>query len=118
MTLKEENDNDDTAADRESESSLVELSFFVKNQKLFNLACVEQLGSLKRSQTRARHSSADGEGIKEAIAGLEAQLVVTTRNAKGQQCHDDNDCVTLAIRNWQDDNCAAELHVQDNKDGT
>ena len=118
LILKEENDNDDTAADRENESSLVGLSFFVKNQKLFDLACVEQLGSLKRSQTRARHSSADGEGIKEAIVGLEAQLVVTTRNAKGQQCHDDNDCVTLAIRNWQDDNCAAELHVQDNKDGT
>ena len=89
----------------------------MKNQKLFDLAYREQIGSLKSTQTRAQQSSADGKGINEAIVGLEAQLVVTTRNAEGQQCHDDYDSVSLEIRNRQGDNCAAEVQVQDNKDG-
>ena len=93
---------------------------FVKNQKLFDLVSVEQIGSLKDylTQTRAQQSSADGERLNEAIVGLEAQLVVTTRNKECQQCYDNDDCVTLEIRNRQGDNCAAELQIQDNKDGT
>ena len=61
---------------------------------------------------------ADGEGIREAIVGLEAQLTVTTRKAEGQPYHDDYDGVTLEISNRQGDNCAAEVQVQDNKDGS
>ena len=91
---------------------------FVKNHKLFDLVSVEQIGSLKERQTRAQQSSADGKGISEAIVGLEAQLVVTTRNKKCQQCYDNNDCVTLEIKNRQGENCAAEVQVQDKKDGT
>ena len=90
----------------------------MKNQKLFDLAYREQIGSLKSTQTRAQQSSADGKGINEAIVGLEAQLVVTTRNAEGQQCHDDYDSVSLEIRNRQGHNWAAEVQVHDNKDGT
>ena len=88
---------------------------FVKNHKLFDLVSPEQIGSL---EARAEQSSADGKGISEAIVGLEAQLAVTTRNKKCQQCYDNNDCVTLEVRNRQGDNCAAEVQVQDNKDGT
>ena len=116
IILREENSKEETVTDRENERFLARLSF-VKNQKLFDLACREQIGSLKSTQTRAQQSSADGKGIKEAIVGLEAQLVVTTRNAEGQQCHDDYDSVSLEIRNRQGDNCAAEVQVQDNKDG-
>ena len=117
IILREENSKEETVTDRENERFLARLSF-VKNQKLFDLACGEQIGSLKSTQTRAQQSSADGKGINEAIVGLEAQLVVTTRNAEGQQCHDDYDSVSLEIRNRQGDNCAAEMQVQDNKDGT
>ena len=118
IILREENSKEETVTDRENESFLARLSF-VKNQKLFDLACGEQIGSLKSTQTRAQQSSADGKGINEAIVGLEAQLVVTTRNTEGQQCHDDYDSiVSLEIRNRQGDNCAAEVQVQDNKDGT
>ena len=117
IILREENSKEETVTDRENERFLARLSF-VKNQKLFDLACGEQIGSLKSTQTRAQQSSADGKGINEAIVGLEAQLVVTTRNAEGQQCHDDYDSVSLEIRNRQGDNCAAEVQVQDNKDGT
>ena len=92
---------------------------FVKNQKLFDLASVEQIGSLNYlTLNRAQQSSAHGKGISEAIVGLEAQLVVTTRNTEGQQYHEDYDSVTMEIRNRQGDNCAAEVQVQDNKDGT
>ena len=92
--------------------------YFVKSHKLFDLVSVEQIGSLKESQTRAQQSRADGKGISEAIVGLEAQLVVTTRNRKCQPCYDNNDCVTLEVRNRQGDSCTAEVQVQDNKDGT
>ena len=117
IILREENSKEETVTDRENESFLARLSF-VKNQKLFDLACVEQIGSLKSTQTKAQQSSADGKGISEAIVGLEALLVVTTRNGEGQQYHDDYDYVTLEIRNRQGENCAAEVQVQDNKDGT
>ena len=88
---------------------------FVENHKLFDLVSVEQIGSL---ETKAQQSGADGKGISEAIVGLEAQLVVTTRNKKCRSSYDNNDYVTLEISNRQGDNCAAEVQVQDNKDGT
>ena len=112
--LKEENYPEDSDRDDDFFQEL----YFMKNHKLFDLVSVEQIGSLKESQTRAQQSSADGKGISEAIVGLEAQLVVTTRNKKCQPCYDKNDCVTLEISNRQGDNCAAEVQIQDNKDGT
>ena len=93
---------------------------FVKNHKLFDLVSAEQIGSLKDflTQTKAQKSSAEGKKINEATFGLEAQLVVTTRNKKCQQCYDNDDCVTLEVRNRQGENCATEVQVQDNKDGS
>ena len=112
--LKEENFQEDSDRD----GGFFREFYFVTNHKLLDLVSVEQIGSLRESQTRAQQSSPDGKRISEAIVGLEAQLVVTTRNKKCQQCYDNNDCVTLEIRNRQGDNCAAEVQVQDNKDGT
>ncbi|CAH3045026.1 unnamed protein product, partial [Porites lobata] len=112
--LKEENYQEESDRD----DGLYQELFFVKNHKLFDLVSLEQIGSLKESQARGQQSSADGKGISEAIVGLEAQLVVTTRNKKCQQCYDNNDCVTLEVRNHEGDNCAAEVQVQDNKDGS
>ena len=112
--LKEENYQEDSDRD----DGFFREFYFVKNHKLFNLVSVEQIGSLKESQTRAQQSSADGKGISEAIVGLEAQLVVTKRNKKCQQCYYNNDCVTLEVRNRQGENWATEVQVQDNKDGT
>ena len=114
--FKDENINHDDTA--KCERSFPRLCF-VKNQKLSDLASLEQIGSLNYlTLTRAQQSSADGKGIREAIVGLEAQLIVTTRNAEGQQIHDEYDSVTLEISNRQSDNCAADVQVQDNKDGT
>ena len=114
--LKEENYREDSDRD----DGFFQELHFVQNHKLFYLVLAEQIGSLKDylTQTRAQQSSADGKGISDAIVGLEAQLVVTTRNKKCQPCYDNNDCVTLEISNRQGDDCAAEVQVQDNKDGT
>ena len=112
--LKEENYQEDSDRD----DDFFQEFYFVRNHKLFDLVSADQIGSLKESQTRAQQSSADGKGISEAIVGLEAQLVVTTRNKECRQCYDNNDCVTLEVRNREGDNCAAEVQVQDNKDGT
>ena len=112
--VKEENYQEDSDRD----DGFFQELYFVKNHILFDFVSVEQIGSLKETQTRAQQSSADGKGISEAIGGLEAQLVVTTRNRKCQQCYDNNDFVTLEVRNGEDENCAAEVQVQDNKDGT
>ena len=112
--LKEENYQDDSNRD----DDFFQEFDFVENHKLFDLVSVEQIGSLKESQTRAQQSSADGKGISEVIVGLEAQLVVTTRNKKCEQCYDNDDFVTLEVRNPEGENCAAEVKVQDNKDGT
>ena len=113
--FKDENNHND-AADCESKS--FPRPYFVKNQKLFDLASVEQIGSLNLTLTRAQQSSAHGKGISEAIIGLESQLIVTTRNAEGQQYHDDYDSVTMEISNRQGDNCVADVQVHDNKDGS
>ena len=115
--LKEEKNQEEG---NDSDDCPFEKFDFVKNHKLFDLVSAEQIGSLKDylTQTEAQQSSADGKGISEAIVGLEEQLVVTTRNKKCQQCYDNNDCVTMEVSNRQDDNCAAEVQVQDNKNGT
>ena len=112
--LKEENYREDSDRD----DGFFQELYFVQNHKLFDLIRADQIGSLKERQTRAQQSRADGKGISEAIVGLEAQLVVTTRNKKCQQCYDNNDCVTLEVTNRQGENCATEVQVQDNKDGT
>ena len=64
IILTEENSKEETITDRENERFSARLSF-VKNQKLFDLACGEQIGSLKSTQTRAQQSN--GKGINEAI---------------------------------------------------
>ena len=114
--IKEENYREDSDGD----DGFFQELHFVLNHKLFCLVRAEQIGSLKDylTKTRAQQSSADGKGISQAIVGLEAQLVVTTRNKECQSSYDNNDCVTLEISNRQGDNCAAEVQVQDNKDGT
>ena len=91
----------------------------MKNQKVFDLVRVQEIGFLKSKQSiEAQQSSADGKGISEAVVGLEAQLVVTTRNAVGQQCYSNDDNVKLEVTNRHGDNSAAEVQVQDNKDGS
>ena len=93
---------------------------FIENGALMHKTNYEGIGTFRTclSQTKADQSCASQKGISEATVGLEAQTVVTTRNAQGRQCYEQRDCVTVEIRNRQGHNCATEAQVQDNKDGT
>ena len=75
------------------------------------------VGSFFVTKTKSRKSRAEGKGITEVTVGLEAQFVLTTRNAENEQCYEQCDIVTVKIRNGDDRECATEAQVQDNKDG-
>jgi len=93
---------------------------FEENEKLLEKATTEGIGSFQTffSKTEAYQSNAEGNGINEFIVGLEAQFVLTTRNAEGEQCYEARDCVTVKMRNREGQDCASKVRVQDNKDGS
>ena len=93
---------------------------FEENETLMDKANTEGIGSLKTLAkiTSAHQSSAEGKGITEAVVGIEAQILLTTRNVEGEQHYEERDCVTMQIRNRQGHDCAIIPRVQDNKNGT
>ena len=93
---------------------------FVENNTLEEIVSNKGFGSFKTffSKTSAQQSHAHGKGISEATVGREAQIVVTTKNAKGEQCYEEHNCVTVEIRNRQGHDRATKAQVQDNKYGT
>ena len=93
---------------------------FFANKSLTAKANSEGVGSLEQiiSQTKSSNSKAEGKGITEVTVGLEAQFVLTTRNAENEQCYEQCDIVTVEIRNDDGRECATEAQVQDNKDGS
>ena len=95
-----------------------EVFLIVKNQEWLVQAAAGQIGAVLFSDTRPQNSIAEGTGIREATVGLEAKMILSTKNAQGEQCYEERDCVTVEIRNRQGHNCATKAQVQDNKDGT
>ena len=93
---------------------------FFPNKLLMAKTNSEGVGSLKQiiSQTKSRNSKAEGKGITEVTVGLEAQFVLTTRNAENEQCYEQCDIITVEIKNDNDRECATEAQVQDIKDGS
>ena len=93
---------------------------FKENESLMRKANSEGICSFETflSKTIAKQSSIEEKSNTEATVGLEAQIVVTTRNAQGEQCYEERDCVTVEITNRQGHDCATQAQVQDNKDGT
>ena len=93
---------------------------FMRNQKLLDRTCSQKIGFLETfpTCTRPSQSSATGKGISETVTGLEANFVVTTRNAKGEQHYENGDCVTVEIRNQQGYDCGTEIRIRDEKDGS
>ena len=93
---------------------------FEENEKLLERATTEGIGSFQTffSKTEAHQSNVEGNGTTEVIVGLEAQFVLTTRNAEGEQCYEARDCVTVEMRNREGQDCASKARVQDNKDGS
>ena len=93
---------------------------FFPNKLLMAKTNSEGVGSLKQliSRTKSRNSKAEGKGITEVTVGLEAQFVLTTRNAENEQCYQQCDIVSVEITNDDGRECATEAQVQDNKDGS
>ena len=93
---------------------------FVENETLMNKTNAEGVGSFKSflSKTEAHQSSAEGKGITEAIVGLKAQFVLTTRNTEREQCYEERDHVTVEIKNRDGYDCTTKARVQDNKNGS
>ena len=93
---------------------------FKENESLMRKANSEGICSFETflSKTIAKRSSVEEKSNTEATVGLEALIVVTTRNAQGEQCYEQRDCVTVEITNRQGHDCANKAQVQDNKDGT
>ena len=93
---------------------------FVENETLMEKINTEGIGSFKtfHSKTSAHQSRNEGKGISEATVALEANFVLITRNAEGEQCYEERDCVTVEIRNQQGHDCATKARVQDNKNGS
>jgi len=93
---------------------------FEENENLLEKATTEGIGSFQTffSKTEAHQSNAEGNGITEVIVGLEAQFVLKTRNAEGQQCYEARDCVTVKMRIREGQDCASKVRIQDNKDGS
>ncbi|XP_044175633.1 E3 ubiquitin-protein ligase TRIM71-like [Acropora millepora] len=90
---------------------------FERNEELFNYVHAEQLGVLKRI-TNLKESTVEGKGISEGTVGLLAEIVVITRNIKGEQVYDQNNRVTMEIRNDEGLDCSTKPQIHDNKDGS
>ncbi|XP_027048567.1 E3 ubiquitin-protein ligase TRIM71-like [Pocillopora damicornis] len=91
---------------------------FVRNQRLFDHVWTDRIGFVKVLPTSPTESSASGKGISKPTIGLEANIMLTTRNAKGEQCYEERDYVTVEIKNQEGRDCATETRVLDNKDGS
>ena len=92
---------------------------FVPNVKMLKTVNTEEIGTLKiLQQSEASQSVAEGKGLEEGTVGVEAQFVLTTRNAEGEQCYNQHDRVTVEMRDEQGPECATEVRINDNKDGS
>ena len=91
---------------------------FVENQKMLDTVSTEEIGTLQMpQQTKASQSIAEGKGLEDVIDNCEAQFILTTRNAEGRQCYNERDNVTVEIRDERGCEYAAEVRINDNKDG-
>ena len=93
---------------------------FKQNKILLDSLNSDGIGTFQTFMTNtcAHQSTAEGEGISEASVGLESNFLLTTRNAEGEQCYNESDCVTVEIKNKRDDDCATEVRLKDEKDGS
>ena len=93
---------------------------FKPNETLLDNLISNGIGSFETfvTNTCAHQSTAEGKGLSEASVGLESNFLLTTRNAEGEHCYNECDCVTVEIKNQQGHDCATEVHVKDEKDGS
>ena len=91
---------------------------FAENSSLPSNLTTRGIGCLGTTHTDRVQSTAEGKGLNEAVTGLEAQLVVTTRNSKGDVCYSSVDRVAVLIKRRGDEDPVENVQIQDNKNGT
>ena len=93
---------------------------FKENKTLLDSLNSDGIGTFQTfmANTCVHQSTVEGEGICEASVGLESNFLLTTRNAEGEQCYNESDCVTVEIKNQRDHDCATEVRLKDEKDGS
>ena len=112
--FREESQQEDTV-DLDGEN-VIDFAF-ERNEELFNDVHAKGLGFFI-GKTEPKESTVEGKGISEGTVGLIAEIVVITRNIKGEQVYDQNNRVTLEIRNHDGHNCSTKPQIHDNKDGS
>ena len=91
---------------------------FVENQKMLDVVNGEEIGFLEEGyRTKAKESLAKGKGLKEGTVGRKAQFNLITRNAGGKKVYNEEDLVTVEIKDEQEQECVTEVRIDDNKDG-
>ena len=91
---------------------------FVENQKMLDVFNGEEIGFLKEGYgTKAKESLAKGEGLKEGTVARKARFNLITRNVERKQWYDEQDRVTVEIKDEQERECVTELRIDDKKDG-
>ena len=73
------------------------------------------LGEVVVSTTDPLQSVAEGKGLKEAEAGREASLTITTKNSEGQQCYNEIDQIVVKVRTPSEQDL--DTNIKDSKDG-
>ena len=93
---------------------------FVENQKTIDTVNGEELGFLCMEEGYRKKPSeffAEGKGLKEGTVGRKAQFNLITRNAQRKKVYNEEDRVTVEIKEEQEQECVKELRINDNKDG-
>jgi len=73
------------------------------------------LGEVVVSTTDPLQSVVEGKGLKEAEAGREASLTITTKNSEGQQCYTKIDQIVVRVRSPSKQDL--DINIEDNEDG-
>ena len=111
--FREENEQDKVDLDGEN---VIDFAF-ERNEELFDYVHAKQLGFLK-TKINLKESTVEGKGISEGTVGLPAEIVVVTRNIMEEQVYDQNNRVTMKIRNHDGQDCSTKPRIHDNKDGS
>ena len=93
---------------------------FAINKKLLDSLSDENIGTFKYfpTKTRPHLSCVNGRGVSEFYRGLDTNLVLTTRNRKGEQCYEEGDCVTVDVEDSSYFSRMLDTRIQNNRDGT
>ena len=100
------------------DAELLPVLAFVENRKVFDFVNTHEIGSFQiMYQTKASQSVAEGQGIKEATVGREAQFILTTKDAKGRQGYNKSDLVTVEIADQRGREYVTEVLIKQSQDG-